>query len=61
MNDKHTLGLAVFVSQQVDAGTECVEDERVLTVLQLEDFMGMVYNYKQVRVLITFVLLNMPC
>ncbi|XP_040447472.1 crossover junction endonuclease EME1-like [Falco naumanni] len=33
---------------QVDAGTECVEEERVLTVLQLEDFMGMVYNYKQV-------------
>ncbi|XP_056209041.1 crossover junction endonuclease EME1-like [Falco biarmicus] len=33
---------------QVDAGTEWVEEERVLTVLQLEDFMGMVYNYKQV-------------
>ncbi|XP_055556462.1 crossover junction endonuclease EME1-like [Falco cherrug] len=46
---------------QVDAGTEWVEEERVLTVLHLEDFMGMVYNYKQVRVLITFVLLNMPC
>lgn len=64
MNYKQTLGLAVcfvFISGQMEEGDEWTEEPNVLVLLRLEEFLSMVHNYKQVRVLMTFVLSNMPC
>lgn len=45
----------------MEDGDEWTEEPNVLVLLRLEEFLSMVHNYKQVRVLITSVLLNVPC
>lgn len=40
---------------------EWTEEPNVLVLLRLEEFLSMVHNYKQVRVLMTSVLLYVPC
>lgn len=39
-------------------GDEWTEEPNVLVLLGLEEFLSMARNYKQVRMLMTFVLLN---
>lgn len=41
-------------------GDEWTEEPNVLVLLGLEEFLSMAQSYKQVRMLMTFVLLNMP-
>lgn len=57
MNYKQTVGLSVFISGQMEGRDEWSEEPNVLVLLRLEEFLSMVRNYKQVRVLMAF----MPC
>lgn len=44
----------------MEEGDEWTEEPDVLVLLRLEEFLSMVHNYKQVRVLLTLVLSSVP-
>lgn len=50
------LWLFAFVSGQTEDGDEWTEEPNVLVLLRLEEFLSMVRGYKQVRLLMTFIL-----
>lgn len=50
------LRLFAFVSGQTEDGDEWTEEPNVLVLLRLEEFLSMVRGYKQVRLLMTFML-----
>lgn len=45
----------------MEGGDEWTEEPNVLVMLRLEEFLSMVHSYKQVRVLMAFVLSHMSC
>lgn len=58
MINRLLVWLFVFLSEQMGEGDEWTEEPNVLALLRLEEFLSMAHNYKQVRMLMTFLALE---